>query len=135
MGLPGGATTLAIPWDSSTTALATASAATGYAYDIAHSGALPRDDVDILVIADVTSLGATGRLWTSQSQTGLSNGGYGTLSGGTAPVDMDGDGIPDAWETAHGLNPNDPSDALLVAPCTGNTNLEEYLNSLADSLM
>lgn len=25
--------------------------------------------------------------------------------------DRDGDGLPDAWETAHGLNPDDPADA------------------------
>ncbi|MGN0856274.1 MAG: thrombospondin type 3 repeat-containing protein [Candidatus Spyradenecus sp.] len=25
--------------------------------------------------------------------------------------DLDGDGLPDAWETAHGLNPDDPADA------------------------
>jgi hypothetical protein len=135
MGLPGGSTALAAPWVPSTASLASADAAAAYAYDIANSGALPRDDVDALVIADVTSLGTTGRLWTSQSQTGLTNGGYGTLAGGTAPVDTDGDGIPDAWETAHGLNPNDASDALTVSSCTGYTNLEDYLNSLADSLM
>src|SRR5262249_8613488 len=31
-----------------------------------------------------------------------------------APItekDTDADGIPDSWETAHGLNPNDPNDA------------------------
>jgi hypothetical protein len=135
MGLPGGATALTAPWDPSTTALATASAAAGYAYDIVHSGALPHDDVDALVLADVTSLGTKGQLWTSQSATNLSNGGYGTLAGGTAPTDTDGDGIPDAWETANGLNPNNAADAIAQYGCTGYTNLEEYVNQLADSLM
>jgi hypothetical protein len=29
-----------------------------------------------------------------------------------ASVDSDGDGIPDAWELSHGLNPNDSTDAM-----------------------
>jgi hypothetical protein len=135
MAFPGGATKLSAPWDATTASLATASAAAAYAYDVAHSGALPRDDVDSLVIADLTSLGKTGHLWTSQSQTNLANAGYGTLTGGTAPLDTDGDGIPDAWEKASGLNPNDPSDAITEYGCTGYTNLETYVNQLADSLL
>ncbi|HEU5397119.1 MAG TPA: thrombospondin type 3 repeat-containing protein [Verrucomicrobiae bacterium] len=46
------------------------------------------------------------------------------------PVDSDHDGIPDGWEKAHGLNPNDPSDANKDSNGDGYTNLEKYLNSL-----
>jgi hypothetical protein len=46
------------------------------------------------------------------------------------PVDSDHDGIPDDWETAHGLNPNDPTDANKDLNGDGYTNLEKYLNSL-----
>ncbi len=46
------------------------------------------------------------------------------------PVDTDHDGIPDDWEKAHGLNPNDPSDANADSTGDGYTNLEKYLNSL-----
>jgi len=46
------------------------------------------------------------------------------------PVDSDRDGIPDDWEKAHGLNPNDPSDANKDLNGDGYTNLEKYLNSL-----
>jgi hypothetical protein len=135
MGLPGGAKALTAPWAPTTDSIPTMSAADAYAWDVAHAGALPRDDVDTLVIADVTSLGKAGHLWTTQMATGLANGGYGALAAGTAPVDTDGDGIPDAWETANGLNPNDASDAISEYGCTGYTNLEVYVNQLADSMM
>ncbi len=55
--------------------------------------------------------------------------GWPTLKGGEPPIDTDHDGIPDAWETAHGLNPNDPSDAEKKST-NGYTNLELYLNSI-----
>ena len=41
--------------------------------------------------------------------------------------DSDGDGIPDWWEIEHGLNPYDPSDALLDLDGDGYRNLYEYL--------
>ncbi len=46
------------------------------------------------------------------------------------PVDSDHDGIPDAWERAHGLNANDAADAGGDLNGDGYTNLEKYLNSL-----
>src|SRR5262249_53050690 len=36
------------------------------------------------------------------------------------------DGMPDAWEIAHGLNPYDPSDAALDIDGDGLTNLQEF---------
>lgn len=49
-------------------------------------------------------------------------------------VDSDGDGIPDVWETANGLNPKNAADgnATNLSP-EGYTNLEVYLNSLVPS--
>lgn len=41
--------------------------------------------------------------------------------------DADCDGMPDAWELAHGLNPNWAGDALLDSDGDGLTNLEEFL--------
>ena len=52
--------------------------------------------------------------------------------------DTDKDGIPDAWETANGLNPNDANDAQLkTIDTTKNwySNLEVYLNSLVEDIM
>ncbi len=45
-------------------------------------------------------------------------------------VDSDLDGMPDAWEKVHGLNPNDPSDANGDMTGDGYTNIEKYINGL-----
>lgn len=45
-------------------------------------------------------------------------------------LDTDQDGMPDAWETKNGLDPNDASDRNGIAP-SGYTWIEEYLNELA----
>ena len=42
-------------------------------------------------------------------------------------VDTDRDGIPDVWEIANGLNPNDPTDAALDTDGDGFSNLQEYM--------
>ena len=58
-------------------------------------------------------------------------GGYPEYKG-TPYKDSDNDGIPDAWEIAHGLNPKDPNDSALPAKNGGGySNIEVYLNELA----
>jgi hypothetical protein len=42
-------------------------------------------------------------------------------------IDTDGDGMPDSWEFAHGLNPFERGDALADTDGEGMFNLEEYL--------
>jgi len=49
-------------------------------------------------------------------------------------VDSDGDGMPDAWEKAHGLNPNDPSDANEDCTGDGYTNIEKYINGISTTV-
>lgn len=51
-----------------------------------------------------------------------------------APTDTDRDGMPDEWETANGLNPNDATDGAKVT-ADGYTNLEHYMNSLVQHIM
>ena len=59
-------------------------------------------------------------------------GGLPQLKRGVALPDRDRDGMPDAWEEAHGLNPNDPSDAAGHQLDPGYTNIEVYLHSLVE---
>jgi len=44
--------------------------------------------------------------------------------------DSDGDGMPDDWEIANGLNPNDPSDANGDINGDGYTNIEKWINGI-----
>lgn len=66
------------------------------------------------------------------------HGGVYSLNSGTKATDSDNDGMPDAWETANGLNPNDPSDAKsysLDSKKQFYTNLEVYANSLVQDIV
>ena len=55
----------------------------------------------------------------------------------SADFDTDGDGIPDEWEIANGLNPSDDSDGNTYTIDTKGyyTNLEVYLNSIVEDIM
>lgn len=44
------------------------------------------------------------------------------------PADTDGDGMPDAWEAGHKLDPNSAEDGSADADGDGYTNVEEFLN-------
>ncbi len=92
---------------------------------LANVGAtLPqRDPVDARLIEHVRT--RTGKSIDSQKEVG----GWPELKSAPAPADADHDGIPDAWETQHGLNPQDARDATKLAP-SRYTWVEEYINSL-----
>jgi hypothetical protein len=81
------------------------------------------DAVDERLLSDLEN--GTGQIIDDPSDVG----GWPDLAHGTAPSDGDHDGIPDLWETAHGLDP-DHDDSSQTAPSCY-TWLEEYLNSLA----
>jgi hypothetical protein len=85
-----------------------------------------RDSVDARLVAHVRN--RDGRIIDSQAEVG----GWPVLKSGTPPLDADNDGMPDAWETAHGLNPKEPSDGNADSDKDGYTNIEEFLNSLVE---
>lgn len=92
---------------------------------LTHAGAsLRRDAVDARVIADVRA--GRGRLIDSPRDVG----GFPALRSAPAPLDSDRDGMPDAWEIAHGLDPHNPADRNGDRDGDGYTHLEDYLNSL-----
>ena len=108
-------------------AVKTESADQAYDHVLSSAGAVPwrRDAVDLRIIEGVRK--QTGRIINSQNEVG----GWPELKSTPAPLDSDGDGIPDEWETAHGLNRNDPHDASKAArDGSGYSNLELYINCL-----
>ena len=56
------------------------------------------------------------------------------LTPATTPLDTDDDGMPDTWETAHGLDPGNAGDNNQVMS-NGYTAIENYINELADQLV
>ena len=107
-------------------------AAVAYEKIVAGVGcSLRRDAVDRRLIDELTSLGKKGKTLPHTDDKGEAlAGGMVKFEKGTAPIDTDKDGIPDAWEIAHGLDPRNPADAAKVT-ASGYTQLETYLNSLA----
>jgi len=87
-----------------------------------------RDPVDERIINDVKN--GTGQIIDSQDEVG----GWPVYDPGTAPADTDHDGMPDDWEIANGLDPNDLTDRHLtnLSP-EGYTNIEFYINGLIDN--
>lgn len=73
---------------------------------------LPKDSYKLGIITDPAQMG-----------------GYPEYKG-TPYKDSDNDGMPDEWEIANGLNPNDPSDANGDCNGDGYTNIEKYINGI-----
>lgn len=104
---------------------------------LAHAGcSRSRDSVDARIVEEIrTGTASYGETYAGggkgiiDSQSAV--GGWPELRATEAPADMDRDGIPDRWESAHGLDPNDGSDGNRDSDDDGYTNLEEYLDALA----
>jgi pectate lyase len=87
-----------------------------------------RDAIDARIVEEVrTGTAAKGEngFVTNQEQAG----GWIEMKPGAAPTDTDNDGMPDEWESRHGLDPKDASDNAKDNDRDGYTNIEEYLNS------
>jgi hypothetical protein len=110
------------------------SAADAYAEVVAQAGTCQvRDAVETRLVGQLQSLGTTGAI-IAMTGSEADVGGQPAMTEVTRPAgyDTDGDGMPDTWESAHGLNPNDPSDATGDYNGDGYTNVEKYLNEAAD---
>jgi pectate lyase len=105
--------------------VAPAPADLAFAKVLVQAGALPRDEADAAIVADVVN--RTGRKLYEPPP-------YPELAAGTAPADGDRDGMPDAWEAAHGLDPQDPADRNTDPDGDGYTALEVYLADAAQHL-
>lgn len=107
------------------------SAQEAYQHVLAHAGAtLPRrDPVDERIVRMVR----TGEVTYPEGKgiiTDISQvGGYPEYRG-EPYQDSDHDGMPDSWETQHGLNPHDSSDASRDLNGDGYTNIEAFLYRL-----
>lgn len=107
------------------------SAEAAYARVMAQAGTCQhRDAVELRLIAQLGSLGTKGAIIADESAVG----GQPAVTQVTRPAgfDTDGDGMPDAWETAHGLDPKSATDGNGDRNGDGYTNVEEYLNEQAD---
>ena len=104
----------------------TLTAAAALDHVLADAGALPkrRDALDQKLIDDVRSYGKLGKIVHDPKELAIDS----DPKPAAAAADTDGDGMPDAWETAQHLNPNDPADRNADSDGDGYTNLEEYLN-------
>lgn len=89
-----------------------------------RAGARPRDIVSRWTLGDIA--GREGE-WGNRRPADYLEG----LVPGASPEDSDNDGMADEWESARGLDPDDPDDHSTVMP-SGYTAIEEYINGLAD---
>ena len=124
----------------------THSAAEAYEKVLAYVGAsLYRDEIDARYMEEAKTGTAKYKGSITKSPgiidkvadvNGYTESTFGTASH-PADFDTDKDGIPDAWELANGLNPNDDSDALTYSLDKKGyyTNIEVYANSLVENIM
>lgn len=114
-------------------------ASDAYQYVLAHAGTINRDQVEQRIINDTrngksTYGGATLGKTSGIIDTEADCEGFVDLpTGWTAPVDTDGDGMPDEWESQHGLDSHVADQNKVNSD--GYTALEAYLASLMGESM
>lgn len=122
-------------------ALPAVSADAAYKNVLTNAGAiLPiRDTLDARIVNDVQE--CKGRIIDVQgghphgTPYSISATAWPALATAPAPIDNDGDGIPDAWETVLKLNPADATDATIKSTPSGYDNIEIYLHRLEQQQM
>jgi hypothetical protein len=101
----------------------TYSSSNGYEIVLNKCGAFPRDQLNKRLVNDIRN--KTGKLKNYKAPF--------IDKGPEPPADSDRDGMPDFWEKAMGFDPNDKSDNIKDHDGDGYTNIEEYLNDLANA--
>ncbi|MDG5767211.1 T9SS type A sorting domain-containing protein [Balneolales bacterium ANBcel1] len=122
----------------------TRSAHEAWEFVSSEAGAWPRDEHDTYVLQELVNYHAehiegseapyslpawwrTGRIDHQDEVGGLPN-----LETARLPADSNQNGIPDWWEEEHGLDSSDPDLAVRDDNGNGYTNIEDYLNWLAN---
>jgi len=109
-------------------------------YMTANVGAFPRDPMDSRLMAPVR----TGTIDPADRNINPAGDTFTLAFASDAPpqppADSDSDGMPDEWERAHGLKPDEPDHngrdlSISLTGRAGYTNLECYLNELADRIV
>ena len=88
-----------------------------------------RDLADCYMIDEVLSFGKKGNLITNENELPVGVPASWAWFKGEKLADSDNDGMPDTWENAQGLKPNDASDAMEIAG-NGYANIENYINGI-----
>jgi len=94
---------------------------------LSRAGAWPRDRVTATSVRETMERSGT---WGARVPDNLFEG----LHSSPPPLDTDNDGIPDDWESAAGLNPQDASDLHKRMP-SGYAAIEQYLNEVAQEIV
>lgn len=104
-------------------------------YMIQQAGAFPRDPMDQRIMGAVEQQQFSTLSYDQPIANDAFMLNFDPNTPPTPPLDSDGDGMPDEWESQHGLDPLVQDHNGNELSSVGYTNLEVYLNELADRLI